>query len=95
MNINKVFFGHSWNFMDIRVKWLKMLQIMADLINFVKQLLRFDYGKEDIFCRVNPWRARRRRPVSSHHQLHPAHRCCAHRACGQEQPEPCGTGSGP
>ena len=50
MNINKVFFGHSWNFMDIRVKWLKMLQIMADLINFVKQLLRFDYGKEDIFC---------------------------------------------
>lgn len=58
MNINKVFFGHSWNFMDIRVKWLKMLQIMADLINFVKQLLRFDYGKEDIFCGIDSRRTR-------------------------------------
>ena len=53
MNINKVFFGHSWNFMDIRGKWHKKLQIMADLIIFVKQLLRFDYGKEDIFCGVD------------------------------------------
>ena len=58
MNINKVFFGHSWNFMDIRVKWLKKLQIMADLIIFVKQLLRFDYGEEDIFCGVYPRWAR-------------------------------------
>ena len=58
MNINKVFFGHSWNFMDIRGKWLKKLQIMADLIIFVKQLLRFDYGEEDIFCGVYPRWAR-------------------------------------
>ena len=45
-------------FMDIRVKWLKKLQIMADLIIFVKQLLRFDYGEEDIFCGVYPRWAR-------------------------------------
>lgn len=37
MNINKVFFRHSWNFMDIHVKWLKKLQICVNLITFVNR----------------------------------------------------------